>query len=217
MENTARQKQRTIVYIDGYNLYYAIQKAGLRQYLWLDLNSFSEKLLLPHQVIVKTKYFTSVETFSLAGRKRQETYFDALSTLTRFKRYMGHFQKDVDRWCVNCKQFVPDTREKKTDVNIATEMLVDAFTEKFDVAVLVSCDSDYSAPIQYICSHFPFKRVFAAVPVWRRAKALRGVSSGVIDITTEQLRDSQFPDVVHRSSGIDAVRPPEWIQVELSI
>jgi uncharacterized LabA/DUF88 family protein len=208
----ARPKQRVIVYIDGYNLYHAIKKAGLRKHLWLDLNRFAASLVLPHQEIMRTKYFTSVEIFSPEARKRQETYFDALATLARFKRYMGHFQKDADRWCVNCNRYVPDTREKKTDVNIATEMLVDAFTDNFDVAVLVSSDSDYVAPIHYILVHFPTKRVFAAVPIWRRAKALRGVASDIIPITQDLLASNQFPDVLKtaRDPTVEIHRPDDW-------
>jgi uncharacterized LabA/DUF88 family protein len=209
MEST-RPKQRAIVYIDGYNLYYAIKKAELRQYLWLDLNLFASKLVLDHQTIVLTKYFTSVEIFNPESRERQERYFDALSSLSKFKRYLGRFQKDADRWCIKCHAFVPDTREKKTDVNLATELLVDAFTDKFDVAILVSCDSDYTSPIQYVLRNFRQKRIFAAVPIWRRAKALRGVCSGIIDITREMLCGSQFPDVVQRRGAPDVMRPDDW-------
>ena len=41
------RKQRAIVYIDGYNLYYGMRNAFGKKYMWLDLQAFSESLLQP--------------------------------------------------------------------------------------------------------------------------------------------------------------------------
>jgi len=202
--------QKAIVYIDGYNFYYGLKKLGLRKYLWLNFDELSRKLLLPHQRLVKIKYFTSSEIFSEESRKRQDTYLDALSTLHLLKRYMGHFQNDSDRWCVKCKQFVPDTREKRTDVNLTTELLVDAFKNKFDVAILITSDSDFIAPIEAVINNFDKKRVFTAISPGRTSKALRGISSGIIIITEEMLGDCQFPDSVKGKTGFKLIRPAEW-------
>jgi uncharacterized LabA/DUF88 family protein len=210
MADETKTPQNAIVYIDGYNLYNGLKKAGIRKYLWLNLNEFASKLLLPHQTLVKTKYFTSVEKIDPKSRKRQETYFDALATLPAFNRYLGHFQNDADRWCSVCKQYVPDTREKRTDVNIATEMLVDAFHNKFDVAVLVSTDSDFVPAIRAILTYFPEKRVFSAISPKRSSKALKGVSSNIILITEKMLLDSQFPPIVKSKTGFNILQPPEW-------
>jgi len=48
---------RTIVYIDGFNLYYRNLKNT--PYKWLDIEKFCESLLLPGTPIVKIKYFTA--------------------------------------------------------------------------------------------------------------------------------------------------------------
>ena len=50
--------KRTIVYIDGFNLYYGL----LRQcapFKWLDLQKFSRRLVSPDNNVVAVKYFTS--------------------------------------------------------------------------------------------------------------------------------------------------------------
>ena len=51
-------KKRTMVYVDGFNLYYGL----LRQdpaYKWLDLWKFSRSLVSPENDIVGIQYFTS--------------------------------------------------------------------------------------------------------------------------------------------------------------
>ena len=45
-----------------------------------------------------------------------------------------------------------------TDVNIAVEMLADAFHNEYDTAILISADSDLSAPIKKVKSLFPQKK-----------------------------------------------------------
>jgi hypothetical protein len=54
--------------------------------------------------------------------------------------------------------------EKMTDVSVATAMLVDAFTDKFDAAFLISGDSDLAPPIQAIRNYFTNKRVIVIFP-----------------------------------------------------
>jgi uncharacterized LabA/DUF88 family protein len=39
-----------------------------------------------------------------------------------------------------------------TDVNIATEMLADAFLGKFDTALLISADGDLTTPVKRIAT-----------------------------------------------------------------
>ena len=50
-------KKKTIVYIDGYNLYYGPLKGTKDK--WLDLAKFSHALLSEEHEIVLVKYFTS--------------------------------------------------------------------------------------------------------------------------------------------------------------
>lgn len=49
--------KKTIVYVDGFNLYYG----SLRKtpYKWLDLNLLFNKILGEHNTIIEIKYFTA--------------------------------------------------------------------------------------------------------------------------------------------------------------
>ena len=44
--------------------------------------------------------------------------------------------------------------EKRTDVDIATHLLVDCFLDDFDEAVVISNDSDLVSPIEMVKSTF---------------------------------------------------------------
>ena len=48
---------RTVIYVDGFNLYYRALK-GTR-WKWLDLPALFEQVLKPHHDILAVKYFTA--------------------------------------------------------------------------------------------------------------------------------------------------------------
>ena len=45
-----------------------------------------------------------------------------------------------------------DQNEKMTDVNIATHLIIDAFQDRYDMAMLISGDSDLVPPIKAVHS-----------------------------------------------------------------
>ena len=51
-----------------------------------------------------------------------------------------------------------------TDVNISVELMTDASQNRFDVALLISADSDLVGPIEAVQRLFPAKRVMAIFP-----------------------------------------------------
>ena len=53
---------RTIVYIDGFNLYHALDDLREPALKWVNLWSLSEKLLRPDDSLVAVKYFTAYAT-----------------------------------------------------------------------------------------------------------------------------------------------------------
>lgn len=144
--------RRTIVYIDGFNFYYGCIRHT--PYRWLDLLGFSQAML-PKNDVVLVKYFTAVvkPTDGEAKRIRQLTYLRALATLPRVRVYLGSFQSHVvHRPLADGKGSaeIIDTKEKGSDVNLATELLVDGFCDAYEVAVVISNDSDLTAPIRAV-------------------------------------------------------------------
>lgn len=197
-----------ISYIDGFNLYYGLREANLRRYLWLDVHELSKNLLSEQDELICTKYFTARISGPPDKRKRQTTYLEALSTVPEIQIYYGSFLMNETQ-CNSCgrKSFVP--KEKQTDVNIATEMLVDAFENKFDTAYLVTADSDLIGPIMAIKRLFPEKRIVIGFPPRRISSELKK-ATGTFSINETQLRKSQFPARVKKQNGYYLRRPWEW-------
>ena len=51
-----------------------------------------------------------------------------------------------------------------TDVNIAIQLMTDAFDDAFDAALVISGDSDLTTPIRRVRERFPAKRAIVAFP-----------------------------------------------------
>ncbi|MFT7592300.1 MAG: hypothetical protein ACI9UJ_002232 [bacterium] len=98
-----------------------------------------------------------------------------------------------------------------TDVNIATELIVDAYQDFYDVAFLVSGDSDLVPPIRAIHDNFKHKWVFVAFPPKRSNNSVSIVSKGSMTIGKKKLRASQFTNALTKRDGYILNKPKEWI------
>jgi uncharacterized LabA/DUF88 family protein len=169
----------------------------------------AQNLLKGNQQLVVTKYFTTRISGPPDKRIRQTTFLEALETLSDFEIYYGHYlSKPIT--CKNCRQSWQRFEEKMTDVNIATEMLVDAFGDRFDTALLISADSDLVRPVETIKKMFPQKRVIVFFPPNRSSAALKAVANTQLSLGHGLLAQSQFPDKVIRADGYVLQRPSEW-------
>lgn len=212
--------QRTIVYIDGFNLYHGIVDRGFRGYLWLDLQSFSQKLLTPKQRLVAVSYFTA-RRLNPEKEERQKLYLSALQEFCGLTPYFGIYkEKELNcsncgnriRHCPECKKRLKIAEEKMSDVNLAVEMTCDTFTDAFDTAIIVSGDNDFVGLIESIRRQFPNKQVILYFPPMRDRNVdhLKQVSSNSFTITEEMLKNSQLPDEIPRRNGRNLIRPEEW-------
>ena len=154
--------KKVIVYIDGFNLYYGMLKGT--PYKWLDLEKFVDELVSDDVEVVAIKYFTAqIKTypFDLQKVQRQQFYIRAVSMLPRVKVIEGFYTKHKIRMpfykepCISCDKTdgmasVVKLEEKRSDVNIATEMLLDAMSGAADAFMLISGDSDLAGPVAAI-------------------------------------------------------------------
>jgi len=201
--------ERAIVYIDGFNLYFGLRTKRWKDLYWLNLHQLSLRLLKPHQSLIETKYFTSIVSTPPDKNRRQATYLEALGTLPNFTIYYGHFLKETIT-CQRCGYTYTTHHEKMTDVNIATELLSDAFTNRFDVALLITADSDLVGPIQKVHHLFANKRVIVAFPPGRHSNALKNVARACLHINRGILAKSVFPNKVIKPDGFILRRPAAW-------
>ena len=203
------QKSRVITYIDGFNLYFGLRSKGWSKYLWLDLCKLSEALMESNQSLQHTKYFTSRVLGNIGKQERQTAYLDALATLDRFSIYWGHYQPD-QKQCQKCGHYAYHPIEKKTDVNIATQLLCDAFHDLFDTALIVSGDSDLVPPIEAVKKLHPKKRIVVAFPPKRFSSELALQAHGYFNIFEAKLRQSRLPSKVTLPSGMQVECPSKW-------
>ena len=208
MQISDQKKERVIAYVDGFNLYFGMREAGFDQCRWLNIKQLVEGLLKPHQELVGFKYFTSRVSNNPDKQKRQSTYLDALAT-TGAKIIYGNYQ-DGTQECKRCGNVWRTAKEKMTDVNIATAIIVDAYKDEYDMAMLISGDSDLTPPIKEIHHQFNNKRVFIAFPPKRHNSSMAIVAKGSLMIGRKKLIEAQFPESVISKSGYDLRIPKEW-------
>jgi uncharacterized LabA/DUF88 family protein len=199
--------RKTYVYIDGFNFYYGCIRNS--PYRWLDLFKFAQSML-PKNDVVRVKYFTAIVKSS-AKVERQRTFLRALATIPEIEVFLGSFQAHpVKRPKADGSGSVEiiDTKEKGSDVNLATELLVDGFTNAYDVAVVISNDSDLVAPIRAVRTKL-HKTVGIINPHQRQSVELRKCASFIKEVRTWTLAQSLLPAVLHDVNG-EFHKPASW-------
>ena len=149
---------RTIVYIDGFNLFYGLLRNT--PWLWLDLEKFVRALLTEKYDIVAIKFFTArirCDKFMQASPHDQACYLEVLTANPLIQIIEGAYKRFrvklpfVKEPCVSCGKVeyatVWKTEEKKSDVNLAVEKTCDAYENKADAFVLISGDADHAAAL----------------------------------------------------------------------
>jgi uncharacterized LabA/DUF88 family protein len=200
---------RVITYIDGFNLYFGLKDSGWQRYYWLNQQLLSENLLKPGQKLIFTKYFTSRVAGPTGKHQRQTTYLEALDTLSSFSITFGKYQHNPHT-CPRCGFLETIPNEKMTDVNIAVELLGDAYQNRYDTAFLISADSDLTAPVNKVQQLFPGKRIVVAFPPKRVSKELMKIASANFVLGRSVLARSQFPEQVIKANGFILRRPVKW-------
>jgi len=208
MQEKSQKKERVIAYIDGFNLYFGMREAGFDQCRWLNVKRLVESLLQTNQELVGVKYYTSRVSNNPDKQKRQSTYLDALESVG-VEIYYGNYQ-DNNLECRRCGNVWKSAKEKMTDVNIATAIIVDAFKEKYDMAMLISGDSDLTPPIKEVHNLFKNTRVFIAFPPKRHNSSMALVAKGSEIIGRKKLVDAQFDEEVTSKTGYKLKIPTEW-------
>ena len=204
--------ERVVTYIDGFNLYFGLKNSGWRRYYWLDIHLLAQNLLKPDQELVAVRYFTSRISNPPDKQKRQATYLEALATLPATTIIYGRYQIN-NHYCPYCGALEKIPNEKMTDVNIAVELLSDAYVDTFDTALLISADSDLAGPVSRVQKVFSGKRVVLAFPPSRSSKELMKIAAAHFTIGRSMFERSQLPEEIVKPDGFILRRPQHWTQV----
>ncbi|MBW7656585.1 hypothetical protein K1I42_04685 [Hydrogenophilus thermoluteolus] len=79
-----------------------------------------------------------------------------------------------------------------------------------DVALIVSGDSDLTAPVCRVRERFPAKRLIVAFPPGRSSSDLKRFAHGYLTIGEDKLRASQLPEQLVKPDGYVLTRPATW-------
>jgi uncharacterized LabA/DUF88 family protein len=202
--------ERTIAYVDGFNLYHGMRQITGRRYLWLDLEALCGQLLHSDHQLRKVTYFTARVRNNLASEQRQDTHLQALSAhCATVEITEGRFQRQTRR-CRSCSVQWYTYEEKESDVNIAISLVEDAALGRFDRALVISGDSDLVPAIRAAKRLAPDTRVVAVFPPRRVSDPLRAVADAEYYLGKDKLRKAQLPDEVVTPNGIKLTRPAYW-------
>jgi len=201
--------QRAVVFIDGLNLYHAIENLHQPELQWVDLRALSKVFLnSKFEHLADVIYFSAYARHtSQAAQKYQRAYIRALE-LTSVKPILGHF-KEKDRKCPDCKHKWIGHEEKESDVNIAIFLLDFAYQNLFDRALVITNDSDLAPAIQLTRKRFPEKRITTVAPSnYYHSNELIKVSSDKARIRVDHLERSLLPSIVTDASHLISVSCP---------
>ncbi len=206
---------RTNVYIDGFNFYYGAVRGT--KYKWLNLAKMCQ-LLLPNNTLHQIKYYTarvSARVDDPDQPARQEIFFRALRTIPNLTIVYGHFLTNTVTMPLAIStpgkmQYasVIKTEEKGSDVNLATHLLNDGYKGDYEIAVVVTNDSDLVEPIRIVRQELNLP-VGILNPHKTPSHVLQRDASFVKPIRAGVLAASQFPDTLNDSVGTFH-KPPKW-------
>ncbi len=217
---------RTIVYIDGFNLYFRALKGTSHK--WLDIEAMSRAALPATCTIERVNYYTA----HISGRvdpdapRRQHAYLRAIAMLPLVAVHYGSFLI-TQKWAglVQPPEFRPTTalsagaapqvayvwktEEKGSDVNLGVHLVRDAFKGAFDFAAVLTNDTDLVEPIRIVTQELGLP-VTLMTPVARPATSLVRVATGVRHIQP-YIGPCQLPDVIPMPGKKPISKPAEWI------
>lgn len=217
---------KTIVYVDGYNLYYGLLRRSAVK--WLDLYRLFQENALGHDAdVVEVRYYTAPVLGRMSddpeSSQRQRTYLQALRKMppNRVTIIEGKIlaQTPVLR-LVNplpdCPSLtyvkVHDFTEKKTDVNLAADLITGAWTGAYEQAVICSNDTDLEGALRAVKENRPAVRLGLVAPIpsndsRKIAADLKQYADWSKILSSVHLEHSQLPDKI---PGTALRRPESW-------
>ena len=208
---------RTAVYVDGFNLYYRALKNT--PYKWLNVRALAADVLGPEHSIELIRYFSAPVTgrWDRESHTRQQRYLQALRSIPEMSIHLGSFLT-----AIKVRELVEPLadgtthvrilhqEEKGSDVNLATYLVHDAWSRRFDVALVFSQDTDLLEPVRVVKEELQLP-VGVVVLDGKSPGKLAQSGSFSRQITSSRLAAAQFPPrVFFGRKGKSVECPAEW-------
>ncbi len=216
---------KTIIYIDGYNLYYGLLRRSPHK--WLDLYTLFQSHVLQDVDVLEVRYYTAPVLARMSddteSPQRQRTYLQALRkhapskvtiiegkmiAATPFSRLVHPIAEAPNIQKVQVYSF----EEKQSDVNMAVDMVVSALTNACEQIVVCSNDSDLKAAFANIKQHSPHIKLGLVAPV--KGEGARAISQDLSQLadwakalSPVHLAKAQLPEKIY---GTAIRKPNTW-------
>lgn len=130
---------RVIIFIDGSNFYHSLKSSFFKANI--NFESFCYALI-DNSDLIQINYYTAPlnQLDNELEYSRQQKFFNYLSKIKRLTLYFGRLEKRDNN----------HKTEKGVDVKLAIDLLSLAYNNKYDVAIIVSNDSDFVPAIKEV-------------------------------------------------------------------
>lgn len=169
----ADNTDRVMIFIDGSNLYHSLK--GFFKRTDLDMGKFSQKLLEKRRLVRIYYYNAEVGRKEEPERyKDQQKFFASVNAVPYLELRLGHLV--YNNWPGS------PPYEKGVDIQLATDMITHSYKNNYEVAILVTGDSDYVGALQAVKDNGKNVEV-ALFGKEQTSRPLRAVADRVIELS----------------------------------
>lgn len=199
--------QRAAVYVDGFNMYHALVDMGEPFLKWYCVKKLSENMVLKGGFRLVRVVFCSA--FPSGESSETQDRFTAYTNVLKARGVdviLGHYleERTSGKWS-----------EKQSDVNLSLACILDGVDDIYDVAYLITADSDQAATARVFRERFPGKKLipvsppFRVVPTKTQSYSTKGFVISKADIE-ECVMEAFEPGKVGIIRRPSVYAPPEW-------
>ena len=214
---------RAALFVDGFNLYHAIDDFRNNRLKWLSLWDLGVRIInRQSETLVKATYFSAYANHLQASHpdvvQRHKDYVAALEA-TGVEVVLGTFKRKPAS-CRSCGARWARHEEKETDVNIAVQVVAAAHRDLFDVAYVLSADTDLAPALREVRSIVDgdgarTKRIVAVFPPIapgkrRYVSSLQQSSDASINLNESHLLACRLPDQLTGRDGSSILCPAAY-------
>jgi len=146
--------KKVAIYIDGSNFYFSVKKKFNCK---VDIEKFCKKLSGNDNLVKINYYIAPVEQQTNQEMyANQQSFFFKLGKIKNLKIIFGRLEKRKDD---GKTYFV----EKATDVNLALDLVLDAQSNDYETAYLISNDGDFSGAVKAVKERFEKEIIYVAI------------------------------------------------------
>lgn len=170
---------RAKIFVDGSNFFHYCKGIGVPTFPKFDFERFAAKLAYPYTLVDKTYYIGTV--------RAQYNDHKALRMMSDQMKFFAYLKKN--NWKISKGYLLKSNgkySEKGVDVKLALDLAIDALKDRYDIALLVSSDTDILPAVEQ--TQIERKHVKYVGFAHRPSKAMTNVCDSRILLTAAYLQ-----------------------------